>query len=197
MRQFLNIGFLALALAVATTSAVADTISLTFDENGNGTWTDSVAATQNGYSGTSGSLQSFIGTDNTGLFGGGPVLTIELPAIVNTGAVGVGEPDASAVSDALMFTDAHGDTTGFVANEMYFISGDTDGLAADTGLNAYGQGLTLNLLENPDGTFSWQPDGEGGNTYNGLSTATPEPGTLLLLGGGLLGLARKFRRTVQ
>jgi len=64
-------------------------IKLTFDENGNGTWQDSVLPTQNGYTGTSGTLAFSYAPDPTGNISGS-VLIYKLPALVTSGPTDIG-----------------------------------------------------------------------------------------------------------
>jgi hypothetical protein len=201
-------GAFAIALGLlAGTSAFAGAIQVSFDENGNGTWQDTTSASQNGYSGTSGTLQFLYETDPTGSVGGN-VLVYELPELVISGPVDVGEPgDTVGVtdtnpSDVLFFTNSNGVNDGGAdANLMIFYSGDiATGDLADTGLPSFAGTLLDVADETPSGSFQWLPDSgntfPNGNEYDGISE-TPEPASLsmMLIGAGILGFGAIRRKT--
>jgi hypothetical protein len=165
--------------------------TLDFDENGN------ASISENG--GAFVPLAGVLAPDPSN--GGILALTYFLPASqtpVGNGTVTVLEPDES-LSDAIRFTDANGALTGGSADRMIYYSDNTDG-----GTDLADTGFPANLGSGAQGgpVFETGPEGNNGffygfgagqNNYNGISDSVPEPGTLLLLGIGLV-LARPAMR---
>lgn len=190
--------------ALATSTAYANNIQVNFDETGAGTWQDSGSASINGYSGTSGTLNFTVASDPTGLVAGN-VLIYFLPELVTSTIFDIGEPgdtlgigDANA-SDVLAFTDASGTIDGINdASIMILYSSDiAGGLAADTGLPAAFATYLDQANENISGNFQYLDGGAftaGGNEYNGLSGAAPEPTTMSMIALGLAGALGFARR---
>jgi PEP-CTERM motif len=209
-------GVIAVAASmIAASPAFAGAIQVSFDEGGGGSYQDTVAPDQNiaTYgSATSGAIASFIGSDpycvsNPASCVGGNVLIYELPTLVISGAVSIGEPGSGAdvgstdptPSDVLFFTNAAGVNDGGTdANLMVFYSLAGDGAAADVGLPLNAASLIDKATENADGTFQWLPGGvtyPTNNEYDGFSGA-PEPASLsmMLFGAGMLGFGAWRRR---
>ena len=165
--------------------------TLDFDENGNG------SISENG-----GAFVPLIGVlaDDPSQAGVQLVLTYFLPEIVGNGTVQVLEPPVGGLSDAIRFTDANGALTGGSADRMIYYSDNTDGGTdlADTGFpanldsGAQGGPVTETGPEGNNGFF--YGFGAGQNNYNGISDSVPEPGTLLLLGIGLVLATPAIRR---
>ncbi|HEY8751796.1 MAG TPA: PEP-CTERM sorting domain-containing protein [Tepidisphaeraceae bacterium] len=179
-------------------------IKLTFDENGNGTWQDSVLPTQNGYTGTSGTLAFSYAPDPTGNISGS-VLIYKLPALVTSGPTDIGELGAtvgirdSNPSDILFFTNSSGASDHLLdANLMIFYSqGVGGGSLADTGLPAIAGTLADAASEDANGNVQWLPNiaiFPTGSEYDGVSGTVPEPATLALLGLTVPLLCMRHRR---
>ena len=168
--------------------------TLNFDENGNG----SISEDGGAFVPLAGVL-----ADDPSQAGTQLVLTYFLPALsccspVGNGDVSVFESGGEfpVLSDVIRFTDANGALTGGTADRMIYYSDNTDGGTdlADTGFPAnLNGGATASVFEiGPEGNNGFQYVA-GLNVYNGISDAVPEPGTLLLLGIGLV-LAPAMRR---
>jgi hypothetical protein len=193
MNRVLSLVAAGVMLAVAPLAHAA--FIFNFDENGNG----SISINGGAFGSLAGSL-----IDDPSQAGVQLVLTYFLPAAVTpvgNGTVQVLEPVTGGLSDAIRFTDANGLLTGGTADRMIFYSDNTDGGTdlADTGfpanLTSGAQGGPI-FETGPEGNNTFQFVAGGPNIYNGVSDASvPEPGTLFLLGIGLISfLARPVRR---
>ena len=188
MNRVLSLVAAGVMLAVAPLAHAFFTLN--FDENGNG----SVSVNGGAFVPTVGVL-----ADDPSQVGFQLVLTYTLPEPVVAGTVQVLEPVTGGLSDAIRFTSATGTLTG-VADRMIFYSDNTDGGTdlADTGfpanLTSGSQGGPI-FETGPEGNNTFQFVASGPNIYNGVSDAVPEPGTLFLLGIGLISfLARPATR---
>lgn len=170
------------APTVAGRAGGGDPFTLWFDENGNG-WVDE------GQIGMRVPDPGFLAIDP---LSGILALTYGLPEPVVPGDVGVQEFNQMGVlSDGLRFENG---LYGFQAVMFYFSDlGDRD--LADTGFPSgfpccdiieYGQ-------QDVYDRFDWYP---GGNIYHGVSDV-PEPGTLLMLGTGIVGVIGAIRRKLS
>ena len=159
--------------------------TLDFDENGNG----SVSVNGGAFVPSPGFL-----LDDPSQAGVQLVLIYTLPELVVEGDLSVFEP-TGGLSDVVRFTDANGGLSG-AGNLLIYYSDNTDGGTdlADTGFPAnLNTGNTGSVDETgPEGNNGFQFVA-GANIYNGISDTVPEPGTLLLLGIGLV-LARPAMR---
>ena len=163
-----------------TGAGQGDPFILIFDENGNGQV----------------SLNGGQFVPDPGLLGVDPLsgilgLYYPLPEGVVPGDVGVSEPNLpSVLSDGLRFENG---LFGFNA-VMFYFSDNSDGgdALADTG---FPDGFPCCIVEEQGGEgmngFFYAP---GGNIYIGISDNVPEPGTLVMLGTGVLGLAGAIGR---
>ncbi len=190
MNRVLTLVAAGVMLAVAQLAHAA--FIFNFDENGNG----SISINGGAFTPLPGVL-----ADDPSQAGVQLVLTYFLPAAatpVGNGTVQVLEP-TGGLTDAIRFTDANGALTGGTADRMIFYSDNAEGVdaLADTGFPA---NLTSGAQGGPvtevgtEGHNTFQFVASGPNIYNGVSDA-PEPGTLFLLGMGLISLlARPMTR---
>jgi hypothetical protein len=138
--------------------------------------------------------------------GNATVLTFFLPATVGNGDVSIFDGSLTGpLDDVIRFTDAQGRLTGFSADRMLYYSDNTDadpaGVLADTAsppINRQTSGPNVVEL-GPEGNTGFVYTIPSDNLYIGTSDGVvPEPGSLSLLGTGLIGLAgfvrRKFRK---
>ena len=201
-----------MAFLMSAVPAFAGAIQVSFDENGNGTYQDTQTPSQNGYSATSGAVSYLYETDPTGTVGG-RVLVYELPELVRSGSVDVGEPgDTIGLDDpnpaaVIDFTNSSGTNDGGLdANLLIFYTNDGTASLADTGLPATA-GSNFDVVDlTAVNTFQWLPDGgntyPNGNQYDGSlapepGSLSPEPGSLstMLAGAAALALGAVRRRT--
>jgi len=187
MNRVLTLVATGVVLAVAPSAHAFFTLN--FDENGNG----SVSVNGGAFVPTVGVL-----ADDPSQAGVQLVLTYTLPEPVTAGTVQVLEPVTGGLTDAIRFTNATGALIG-TADRMIFYSDNAEGVdaLADTGFPA---NLTSGAQGGPvtevglEGHNTFQFVAGGPNIYNGVSDA-PEPGTLFLLGMGLISLlARPMTR---
>jgi hypothetical protein len=132
--------------------------------------------------------------------------TSEIPTVV-AGDVKIVEPGTMTVGDDIRFETL---TTGSVLGPVAFIySNDTSGgLLADMGLPSTYSSNAVTVSESSAGLALWQPSSSTQPGYTGLtgtakyanteyglqSSDAPEPGTLCLMGSGLLGAISMWRR---
>ena len=164
-----------------------DPFTIWFDENGNGSI----------------SLNGDPAIPNPGLVFTDPLsginaLAYVLPEVVADGDVRIwDDPGATVLSDLLRFENGVTLPGGQVDTVMFYFSQAGGPSLADTGFPS---------VINPNdggGLFEWQVGGvsgfdwyPGGNVYHGISD-TPEPGTLLMFGSGIAGLAAMLRRKIN
>jgi len=90
-------------------------------------------------------------------------------------------------------------TNGVITSGGYYIdgaNGDYDQLYLNASIG-YANGTNFFDIGSNDSRFVWNDNGIGPNGISYSAAATPEPGSLLLLGSGLLGLATRLRRRVK
>ncbi|HEY1208034.1 MAG TPA: PEP-CTERM sorting domain-containing protein [Terracidiphilus sp.] len=180
MKKF-SIALLALAVALAITpSALASTFingSLGVT-GGNDSW-NGTSVTFNTPSGTV--------TDNSGNFG---IIPLTTPTTINSTTLTFATPDV------LVLTTSGGDATFTIVGPLNIIYDASDGLL----FNGDGT-LTLTGFAPTEGLVSFSSNVSGASTgwtfeisANGAPPPViPEPGTMTLLGTGLLGLAGMLR----
>jgi hypothetical protein len=165
--------------------------SITFDENGNGSWNAGGASTPL--------------LDNIDILGGAPdTLDYNLPFTTTMvqGDVKVLEPGTTAavISDVLRFTYIDSDNS----HRVYVYSDNSDGVdsLADNGIPTTFQSNVITVNEvGPEGSngvtytpTSGQPGYVSrGVTYYFTSDSVPEPATICLLGLGSLALFKRKR----
>lgn len=192
MRRVVLLAILALVLPIA---ALADSITFTATGNIGGTATGLPAAQSTGSVTNGGdyTLTVPLGTftDTTGT---GTVSTLSGTVSFDTGTLTKTGTDTFSFSGTVTITNSTGGTlfnsavTGNVVtsgsgkNEIITITGSLPGggLSGVVGIQSNGRLVTIS-----------------GNAVTGGTTVTPEPGTLGLLGTGLVGIAGLIRRKVR
>jgi hypothetical protein len=90
-------------------------------------------------------------------------------------------------------------TNGVITGGGYWIdeaNGDDDQLYLSAGIG-YANGTNFFDIGSNDTLYVWNNNGIGTNGVSYSLASTPEPGSLLLLGSGLLSLAGRLRRKVK
>jgi len=180
-RAFLIVAALLCLAPCATAGSLVgsgDPFTINFDENGKA----SGAVYQGASFMETGSLMA-----DQSSFNLGKVLTYALPELVGPGGVNILDPNTMAISDNLFFYNNAANTFSY----MEYMSQVGGGQLADTGVVDFGISQPQ-VPELANGTFSFVA-GNGDplytNFYNGISSPTPEPATLTLLGICIAGMA--------
>jgi hypothetical protein len=193
MKKLITICLVCVLTAAASQGQVlpTTTTNISFDENGNGIWSDS-----QGGSGTLG-YGSF--GDEIGIYS----LTPPNQSTIGYGAVLIYEDDAQTIlSDYLLFGSDTNPTNDSISSFVYFYS-DIEGTVLQAP-GGYTNVVSLTEEGDEDGQngVSYTPGvndpgymaqyGERGVTYTFVSDGTiPEPATICMLGFGVLSLIRR------
>src|SRR5690242_16861626 len=155
LKNFLRIGCMAGALALSILPTYAQTFTLNFDENGNGTLciygaTGCTAA------------QSFMGVDPlTGL----TTLIYELPTSIGQGEVGVMDSNGS-LSDVIDFFNQGTVADGYMAYYSQAPGPDLADTVTNFSSSAFDPARAFFVNENADGTFNYTAGSGDPSTTN-------------------------------
>jgi len=180
MKRFSLLLLVLAAALVITPAAKADSFGFVFTAPGGVNGSGTLVGTDLGYNATYGSdewlISSATGTFNDGV-NSGPISLIQNP-----------DPSGSPQLDPYSY---------FTYDDLLYPSG-TNGPSVVENLDFDGllfnfDGMELNLWEGSfpytEGWAEYDPISDFTNSGSGLFSLIPEPGTLLLLGTGLLGMA--------
>ena len=142
-------------------------------------------------------------TSNTWTFGGGESSSIILTGGVDLDGGGIGAGDIP--EGTTLFTGTFGSATVLLLSGEFRIAGSSFGDTKDADLAAYfGLGDVVDWSGNLNISFNASGSPPDGFTSSEIlsgditNTPVPEPGTMMLLGSGLVGLAgwgrKKFRK---